>query len=40
MERCPWSEICDIYRENHGHKCDAPIHEDRALLQFIIQYGA
>ena len=40
MERCPWSEGFDLYREYHDHEWGVPLHDDRALFELLILEGA
>ena len=40
MERCPWSEGFDLYREYHDHEWGAPLHDDRALFELLTLEGA
>lgn len=36
MERCPWSEGFDLYREYHDLEWGVPLHDDRALFELLI----
>jgi len=40
MERCPWSEGFDLYREYHDLEWGVPLHDDRALFELLILEGA
>jgi len=40
MERCPWSESFDLYREYHDCEWGVPLYDDRALFEFLILEGA
>ena len=40
MERCPWCEGFDLYREYHDTEWGVPIHDDRALFELLVLEGA
>ena len=40
MERCPWSESFDLYREYHDCEWGVPLYDDRALFELLILEGA
>lgn len=40
MERCPWSEGFDLYREYHDTEWGVPLRDDRALFELLILEGA
>jgi len=40
MERCPWSEGFELYREYHDFEWGVPLHDDRALFELLILEGA
>lgn len=40
MERCPWCEGFDLYREYHDTEWGVPLHDDRALFELLILEGA
>lgn len=40
MERCPWSEGFDLYREYHDAEWGVPLRDDRALFELLILEGA
>lgn len=40
MERCPWSEGFDLYREYHDREWGVPLRDDRALFELLILEGA
>lgn len=40
MERCPWCEGFDLYREYHDEEWGLPLHDDRALFELLILEGA
>lgn len=40
MERCPWCEGFDLYREYHDHEWGVPLRDDRALFELLILEGA
>ena len=40
MERCPWSEGFDLYREYHDSEWGVPLRDDRALFELLILEGA
>jgi DNA-3-methyladenine glycosylase I len=40
MERCPWCEGFDLYREYHDSEWGVPLHDDRALFELLILEGA
>lgn len=40
MERCPWSESFELYREYHDNEWGVPLHDDRALFELLILEGA
>ncbi len=40
MERCPWSEGFELYREYHDTEWGVPLHDDRALFELLILEGA
>jgi DNA-3-methyladenine glycosylase I len=40
MERCPWCEGFDLYRQYHDEEWGVPLHEDRALFELLILEGA
>lgn len=40
MNRCPWCEGFDLYREYHDTEWGVPLREDRALFELLILEGA
>lgn len=40
MERCPWCEGFDLYREYHDTEWGLPLRNDRALFELLILEGA
>jgi DNA-3-methyladenine glycosylase I len=40
MERCPWCEGFDLYREYHDKEWGVPLYDDRALFELLILEGA
>ena len=40
MERCPWCEGFDLYREYHDTEWGVPLRNDRALFELLILEGA
>ncbi len=40
MERCPWCEGFDLYREYHDKEWGVPLRDDRALFELLILEGA
>jgi DNA-3-methyladenine glycosylase I len=40
MERCPWCEGLDLYREYHDREWGVPLRDDRALFELLILEGA
>lgn len=40
MERCPWCEGSDLYREYHDKEWGIPLYDDRALFELLILEGA
>ena len=40
MERCPWCEGFDLYREYHDCEWGVPLRDDRALFELLILEGA
>jgi DNA-3-methyladenine glycosylase I len=40
MERCPWCEGFDLYRQYHDEEWGVPLHDDRALFELLILEGA
>jgi len=40
MERCPWCEGFDLYRDYHDFEWGLPLHDDRALFELLILEGA
>jgi DNA-3-methyladenine glycosylase I len=40
MERCPWCEGFDLYREYHDAEWGVPLHDDRRLFELLILEGA
>ncbi len=40
MERCPWCEGSDLYREYHDQEWGVPLYDDRALFELLILEGA
>ena len=40
MERCPWCEGFDLYREYHDNEWGVPVRDDRALFELLILEGA
>lgn len=40
MDRCPWCEGFDLYREYHDHEWGVPLRDDRALFELLILEGA
>lgn len=39
MERCPWCEGFDLYREYHDTEWGVPLRDDRALFELLILEG-
>lgn len=40
MERCPWCECFDLYRQYHDEEWGVPCRDDRALFELLILEGA
>ena len=40
MERCPWSEGFELYRQYHDAEWGVPLHDDRELFELLILEGA
>lgn len=40
MERCPWCEGFDLYREYHDTEWGVPLKDDQALFELLILEGA
>jgi DNA-3-methyladenine glycosylase I len=40
MERCPWCEGFELYREYHDSEWGVPLWDDRALFELLILEGA
>ena len=40
LQRCPWCEGFDLYREYHDHEWGVPLHDDRKLFELLILEGA
>lgn len=40
MQRCPWSEAFDLYRQYHDREWGVPLRDDRALFELLILEGA
>ncbi len=40
MERCPWCEGFDLYREYHDKEWGVPVRDDRALFELLMLEGA
>ena len=40
MERCPWCEGFELYREYHDNEWAVPLFEDNALFELLILEGA
>lgn len=40
MERCPWCEGFDLYRDYHDKEWGLPLRNDRALFELLILEGA
>jgi DNA-3-methyladenine glycosylase I len=40
MDRCPWCEGFDLYREYHDREWGSPLYDDRALFELLILEGA
>ena len=40
MQRCPWCEGFDLYRQYHDAEWGVPLHDDRALFELLILEGA
>lgn len=40
MERCPWCEGSDLYRQYHDEEWGVPLRDDRALFELLILEGA
>lgn len=40
MERCPWCESSDLYRQYHDLEWGVPLHDERALFELLILEGA
>jgi len=40
MERCPWCESFDLYRQYHDQEWGVPCHDDNALFELLILEGA
>ncbi|WP_313952913.1 DNA-3-methyladenine glycosylase I [Accumulibacter sp.] len=39
MQRCPWCEGFDLYREYHDSEWGVPLHDDRSLFEMLILEG-
>jgi DNA-3-methyladenine glycosylase I len=40
MQRCPWCEGFDLYRQYHDGEWGVPLRDDRALFELLILEGA
>lgn len=40
MDRCPWCEGFDLYRDYHDLEWGVPLYDDRALYELLILEGA
>ena len=40
MERCPWCEGFELYRQYHDDEWGMPLYDDRALFELLILEGA
>jgi DNA-3-methyladenine glycosylase I len=40
MERCPWCDGFDLYRQYHDTEWGVPLYDDRALFELLILEGA
>ncbi len=40
MERCPWCEGFDLYRQYHDEEWGVPLYDDKALFELLILEGA
>ena len=40
MERCPWCEGFELYREYHDNEWAVPLFDDSALFELLILEGA
>ena len=40
MERCPWCESFDLYRNYHDCEWGVPLYDDRGLFELLILEGA
>ncbi len=40
MERCPWAEGFELYRDYHDREWGVPLHDERALFELLILEGA
>ena len=40
MERCPWCEGFDLYREYHDSEWGVPLYDERSLFELLILEGA
>lgn len=40
MERCPWSEGFELYRQYHDREWGVPLYDERALFELLILEGA
>lgn len=40
IERCPWSEVDDLYIEYHDREWGVPVHDDKKWFEFLILEGA
>ncbi|MEI6116367.1 MAG: DNA-3-methyladenine glycosylase I, partial [Burkholderiales bacterium] len=40
MDRCPWCEGFDLYRDYHDTEWGVPLRDDRALFELLILEGA
>ena len=40
MERCPWCESFDLYRQYHDQEWGVPLRDDRGLFELLILEGA
>lgn len=40
MQRCPWCESFDLYRDYHDREWGVPLRDDRALFELLLLEGA
>ena len=40
LQRCPWCEGFDLYRDYHDREWGVPLYDDRALFELLILEGA